>query len=85
VAGPSNRPDRDESDSDSVSDGGSSGEGETPARRRPPTIEGLHLKFWYPLHTTIKCPHDRSSAQSRVKLWTSAKQSVSRCIRDLHE
>ncbi|CAI6359406.1 unnamed protein product [Macrosiphum euphorbiae] len=91
VAGPSDRPDpeqlldRHESDSDSVSDGGSSGEGETPVRRRQPTLEGLLLTFWFPLPTTLNCPHLRCSAKFRVKLWTSAKQSVSRHIRDMHE
>ncbi|KAL5238206.1 hypothetical protein ACI65C_005616 [Semiaphis heraclei] len=91
VAGPSNHADpelsldRGESDSDSMSNCDSSGESETPVPRRQPTLDGRALTFWFPLPSTICCPHDRCSAKFRVKLWTSGKQSVVRHVRDLHE
>ncbi|CAI6347369.1 unnamed protein product [Macrosiphum euphorbiae] len=91
VAGPSNRAipesplDSDESDSDSVSDCGSSGGSVTPVPRKQPSLVNRTLTFWFPLPTTISCPHDGCPAKFRVKLWTSAKQSVVRHIRDLHE
>ncbi|KAE9528866.1 hypothetical protein AGLY_012441 [Aphis glycines] len=93
VAGPSNRVnpepllDRDDSDSDSLSDCGSSVEGiaHFPTKRRQPALEGCTLTIWYPLPTTVNRPHDDCSARFKAKLWTSAKQSVVRHIRDLHD
>ncbi|XP_060845386.1 uncharacterized protein LOC132924968 [Rhopalosiphum padi] len=88
VAGPSNRADpvppldRDPSDSDSVSDCGST-VGNI-ARRRQPKLEGRTLTMWFPLPATVECPYDDCHARFRVKVWTSAKQSIVRHIRDLH-
>ncbi|XP_060879164.1 uncharacterized protein LOC132951368 [Metopolophium dirhodum] len=89
VAGPSLRadpvppPDRDESDSDSVSDRGSTADGPIVSRRQP-ALEGHTLVFWLPLPTTVECPHADCSAKFRAKVWTSAKQSITRHLRELH-
>jgi len=78
-------PDLEESDSDSVSDGGSSGESVAPVPRRQITLVVRDLTVWFPLPATIECPHDGCPAKFLVRLWTSAKQSIVRHLRDFHE
>jgi len=75
--------DRDKSVSDLISNYGSSEDLPT-IRRRQPTFENRTLTIWFPLPTTVQCPHADCSAKFLVKVWTRAKQSIVRHLRDLH-
>jgi hypothetical protein len=58
---------------------------ETDIKRRQPTLDGPRLTFWYPPPTTVQCSHNQCSAKFRAKVWTSAKQSITRHLGDLHD
>lgn len=55
-----------------------------PVKRRQPSLSVEGLKIWFPLPVTVNCPADDCSAKFRVTVWTSAKQSIARHVKELH-